>query len=84
MKLVDNLREKIGDDKILHFLVFGIAVSYGLFFSLIFGLIVFVLMAGLSILKEKKFDNNFNAKDIYSGLIGGGVSLVIYILSMLI
>lgn len=82
MKLTDNIRTKIGDDKLLHFLCGGLFTAFGFFFSWQIGVLFFLLMLSLSYLKESLWDASFNWKDILAAFIGGLLSTVIYLISI--
>lgn len=77
MKLADNIRLKIGDDKLLHFLVFGLFTAFGFFFSGQMGILAFCIMLSLSVAKEFN-DDFFNWKDLVAGVLGGLATMVIY------
>ena len=89
MKLIDNLISKIGNDKLLHFLV-GFCISavvlllYFLFCPETIGtyeqtyayILSFIVVGFVSIVKEF-FDDTFNDKDIFSAEIGAGIPILI-------
>lgn len=79
MKLIDNIRLKIGDDKLLHFLVFGLFTAFGFFFSGQMGILAFCLMLSLSVAKEFN-DDFFNWKDLVAGVLGGLTTMLVYLL----
>lgn len=85
MKLTNNLVEKYGVDKILHFFGGGWIVSM---FSPIgwLGIILgYIIMLIVSFAKELFFDDSFDKKDILAACFGGGVSVIVYLaLSLLI
>lgn len=83
MKLADDIRTKIGDDKLLHFLVYGLVVAFGFFFSGQIGILAFFLMLSLSVVKEF-LDMTFNWKDILAGVLGGSATMIVYLLISLI
>lgn len=89
MKLIDNLIKKIGNDKLLHFLVgFCIsAVILLLYFMLcpetigtyeqVYAYIVsFIIVGFISVVKEF-FDDAFNNKDIFATEIGAVIPILI-------
>lgn len=84
MKLLDNVIEKIGVDKVLHFLGGGWLTSifspFG-WVGIIIGIAVTII---LSFIKELFLDSFFDWKDICAACIGGGVSVVIYLIIVLI
>lgn len=83
MKLTDNIREKVGDDKLLHFLLFALIVAFGFLCSGRIGLLAFYLMLTLSIAKEC-LDDFFNWKDLLAGVLGGMTTLIVYFITSLL
>ena len=81
MKITDKLVEKVGYDKLLHFLVAAWVVSACLLYGTGVGCIAWIVIVILSIIKEKLFDNYLDAKDIFAGALGGFVSLFLSIFS---
>lgn len=79
MKLANYLRTKIGDDKLIHFLVFGLFTAFGFFFSGQMGILAFCLMLSLSVVKEI-LDDFFNWKDLVAGVLGGITTMLVYLL----
>lgn len=78
MKLINNLRAVIGDDKLLHFLVAALVTSFGLFSNMTVGILAFCLVLALSVVKELLWDDFFNWKDLVAGLLGGTATLLFY------
>lgn len=81
MKFTDKLVEKIGYDKLLHFLVAAWIVSACLLYGTGVGCIAWIVIVILSIIKEKIFDNYLDARDIFAGVLGGFISLSLSIFS---
>ena len=84
MKLVNNIIEKFGIDKVLHFLGGAWIVSM---FSPIgwVGIIIgIVAMLALSFVKEIFLDEIFDIKDIFAACLGGGLSTLIYLIVWLL
>lgn len=83
MKLTDDLTEKYGVDKVLHFLtgaaVTGISMNYGIIVTLI----SIVIIIGLSFYKEYKLDDSYDKKDIYACIYGIITALVLCIPNIL-
>jgi len=83
MKLTDDLTEKYGVDKVLHFLtgvaVTGISMNYGIIVTLI----SIVIIIGLSFYKEYKLDDSYDKKDIYACIYGIITTLVLCIPNIL-
>ena len=77
-KIADILN-KIGIDKVLHFLVFAWLVSVGLTYSFTMGIYFFLGMTILSIVKEMVVDKKFDWLDLIAGLVGGIASFALYI-----
>lgn len=84
MKFTDKLVEKYGIDKVLHFLGGGWIVSMFTPLGWLGVILGVVLMLIVSLAKELFFDSFFDKKDIIAASIGGGVSVIIYLLIMLV
>lgn len=76
MKILNNIIDKVGSDKVMHFLLGGWLVSMGVAYGIIGTIIMFLFMIGISYLKEKKLDDTFDIKDIYAAVIGGIISVL--------
>lgn len=74
MKIIDDIRSAVGDDKLLHFLVYGLAVALAALFGLPCCIAAFALMGVLSFAKEF-LDAYVNPCDIIAGVAGGLLSL---------
>ena len=79
MKLINNIIEKFGTDKVLHFLGGGWITSIFSPFGWVGIIIGIVLTIILSFIKEQFLDSSFDWKDIYAASIGSAISLVIYL-----
>lgn len=77
-KIADALN-KIGIDKVLHFLLFAWIVSVGLTYSFTMGIYFFLGMTVLSILKELIIDKKFDWLDLIASICGGIASFALYI-----
>lgn len=89
MKLIDNLINKIGNDKLLHFLV-GFCISavvlllyflicpetIGTYEQVYAYIVSFIIVGFISVVKEF-FDNTFNNKDIFAAEIGAVIPVLI-------
>ena len=84
MKIINYINEKIGSDKIMHFLGGGWIVSIGSPFGWWGILIAFIVMLLLSVIKEKFLDEFFDVKDIIAACAGSGVSAILYLIITLI
>lgn len=84
MKFTDNLVKKYGVDKILHFLGGGWIVSMFSPLGWLGILLGVILMLVLSFAKELFLDSFFDKNDIIAACLGGGVSIVIFLLTLLI
>ena len=76
MKLVNNIIEKFGTDKVLHFLVGGWITSIFSPFGWVGIIIGITLTLILSLIKEQFLDSFFDWKDICAASIGsviGGI-----------
>lgn len=78
MKIVNNIIEKFGIDKVLHF--FGGAWIVSMFSPIGWvGIIIgIVAMLALSFVKEIFLDEIFDIKDIFAACLGGGLSILIF------
>ncbi len=72
---------KANQDKLLHCAVFGWLVSLGLMFGPLVGGIVFAVLLVLSVIKEAKLDNAPDWGDLWWGMIGGIISLLVQVIS---
>lgn len=84
MKFIDNLVKKYGVDKILHFFGGGWIVSMFSPIGWLGILLGVILMLVLSFTKELFLDNFFDKNDIAAACLGGGVSIAVYLLTLLI
>lgn len=84
MKLIDDLLDKFGTDKILHFLGGYAITSTFMVGGIVSGLFGVIITAILSYAKEYFFDDEADKQDIYAALIGSGISLVFGVLAILI
>ena len=89
MMLIDNLIKKIGNDKLLHFLV-GFCISsvvlllYFLLCPEMIGtyeqayayIVSFIIVGFVSVVKEF-FDDTFDEEDIFAAEIGAGIPVLI-------
>ena len=81
MKWLNNLIERIGADKLLHFLLFAWIVSEAKQFGDTLMWLAYWVMAMLSIAKEIVWDEKGDFKDVLFGIAGGVASIIIYYLS---
>lgn len=84
MKLIDKIINKMGNDKVMHFLLGGWLVSLGIPYGIIITIIMFIFMIGISYIKEKYLDASFDKKDIYAAILGGIISILLGFPSFLI
>lgn len=81
MKLTDNLVNKIGQDKLLHFLFSGMIASLimiiytvggvsCIWLSYLIAVIATLLITALAYIKELYFDKEFDIKDIVYSVLG--------------
>lgn len=80
MELTNKLVEKVGVDKLLHFLVTAWIVAEAKCFGWIPMLIAFVILVGLGIYKEKKLDVYTDYIDLKWSVYGGLISIILYLL----
>lgn len=83
MKKLDNFINKIGIDKVLHFVVSGWIISLFIPCGIIVISIVFILLFILSIIKELVLDDYVDTNDIIAGFLGESVSMIFYLLMYL-
>lgn len=78
MKLTTKLVEKVGADKLLHFLfeAWLVALS-GVFMNFMITMIVFIAVSVLALVKELFLDKNGDTIDLVFSMFGGIVSMVI-------
>lgn len=77
-KIADVLN-KIGIDKVLHFLVFAWIVAIGLAYSFTTGVWCFIGMVVLSVVKEFVIDKKIDWVDLIAGIVGGMVTFLAYL-----
>lgn len=77
-KIADVLN-KIGIDKVLHFLVFAWVVAIGLAYSFTTGIWCFLGMVVLSLIKELVIDKKIDWVDLIAGIVGGMVTFLAYL-----
>ena len=78
MKLVDNIIEKFGTDKVLHFFFCVWITSIFSPFGWVGIIIGITLTLILSLIKEQFLDSFFDWKDICAASIGSVISVLIY------
>lgn len=76
---IAELLNKIGIDKVLHFLVFAWVVAIGLAYSFTTGVYCFLGMVVLSLIKELAIDKKIDWVDLIAGIIGGMVTFLAYL-----
>lgn len=81
MKKLNNLINKLGIDKVLHYLVGALAIALAQPYGWIIMGIVFIVFLILSIYKEYKLDNEVDLIDVIFYIGGGITSAVIYLIS---
>lgn len=84
MKILNNLIDKIGSDKLLHYLVGALILALAQPYGIVAMSVVFVLFLALSILKEFKLDSTPDLMDIVYYIYGSLTSIVSYIISLII
>lgn len=81
MKRLDNLINKLGIDRILHYLVGAWLIALAQPYGWAIMSIVFSLFLILSIYKEYKLDNEADLVDIIFYIIGSITSAIVYFIS---
>ena len=84
MKWVDDILDKYGTDKVLHFLGGFAITSACALFGLFSAGIGVVTTAVLSWVKEQYLDDEFDANDIIAALMGSGVAVVLEVISCVV
>jgi hypothetical protein len=84
LKKLNNIIERIGVDKLLHLLLFAWVVAEAKMFGDVVMWAAYWLMAVLSIAKEIWLDNKGDLKDVLYGAAGGGISVLMSYLSILV
>lgn len=84
MKLTNKLVEKVGADKLLHFLVTAWIMAEAKCFGLVPMLVVFVLLIVLGIFKEIELDTQADYADVKWSAYGGFTTAILYIVSEII
>lgn len=79
MKFTDNLINKFGADKVLHYLVGLGFTSVALPYGLIVTIIMIILLIGLSFIKEEKLDDAPDMNDIFVCVLGILTSVILYV-----
>ena len=84
MKLIDNIINKFGSDKILHFLVGGYLTCLFALFGWVSFIVGFLITMFLEFVKEKWFDTVFDKKDFIATLLGSLFTVIIYVISVIL
>lgn len=80
MKLTNWFVEKFGTDKMLHFMGGALMVAVLSPFGWWGVLVGFIMMLGLSFLKEQCLDSTFDKKDIIAATLGSIVAIILYVI----
>ena len=80
MKLTNWFVEKFGTDKMLHFLGGALMVAVTSPLGWWGVLVGFIMMLGLSFIKEQCLDSTFDKKDIIAATLGSIVAIVLYVI----
>lgn len=80
MKKLNDFVARFGTDRVLHFLVAAWFVSQFEIFGIWWVILSLPIVFGLSILKEKKFDESADKKDIIFAMAGAIFEFLSYIL----
>lgn len=79
MKLTDKLVEKVGADKLLHFLLTAWLVAEAKVYGELIMLLVFIVIILVGIYKEKKLDVKADYADVKWSIYGGLCSWLLYL-----
>lgn len=82
MELTNKLIERVGVDKLLHFLVTAWIVAEAKCIGWVPMLIAFVILVSLGIYKEKKLDICTDYVDLKWSIYGGLFSVFLYLFSL--
>lgn len=77
MKIVDKLIEKVGWDKMVHFLVGALMTSWASMIGVWAMIISVVFVGAVSYLKER-LDDSFCKEDIIAGMLGSVTSCMVF------
>lgn len=83
MKFTDNLINKFGIDKVLHYLIGLAATSIALPYGNVFTIIIILLLIALSFIKEENLDVVPDMKDILACMLGVITSVILYVPNIL-
>ena len=84
MKLIDNIINKFGSDKIPHFLVGGENAEFNSIISLAERDNYHIIDDIVEFAKEKWFDTVFDKKDFIATLLGSLFTVIIYVISVIL
>ena len=84
MKFIDNIINKIGHDKVIHFSQAGWLTQIGGLFGLIGTIVAPIAVMLFGFLKEKYLDEFFDKKDMIANIVGCSVATIINILSLIL
>lgn len=84
MKILDNFINKIGSDKLLHYLVGAWLIALAQPYGPVVMSIVFAIFLILSLYKEYKLDNKPDLADVAYYVGGSITSAVSYIISLIL
>ena len=84
MKFIDNIINKIGHDKVIHFSQAGWLTQIGGLFGLIGTIVAPIVVMLFGFLKEKYLDEFFDKKDMIANIVGCSVATIINILSLIL
>lgn len=76
--------EKVGVDKLLHFLVAAWVVAEFKAYGYLFGFIGFILVCILAVVKELWLDEKADINDAFWSVFGGFFSLFLMLINMLV
>ena len=84
MKFIDNIINKIGHDKVIHFSQAGWLTQIGGLFGLIGTIVAPIVVMLFGFLKEKYLDDPFDKDDIKANLFGCILATIINILVLIL
>ncbi len=80
MEFINKIIEKVGIDKVLHFVCGGWITSIFTPFGWCGVVVGTIYTFIISVIKEKYLDDHFDWKDIIAAMLGCGVSIILYLI----
>lgn len=84
MEILDDIINKVGMDKVLHFAFGGWIISLISILGLKTMIIALIILLIISIIKEYCLDNYPDLYDVLAGILGASISFIIYFILTII